>query len=69
MTAKKQRRPASPLVQIESHLIAACNILYSNIVWENPRRWPSLDTAIDEALRIVQAWKDDDETPVREREQ
>ena len=56
-----------PLDKIEALLIGASNILYSDIERDSKRR-ASLDTAIDEALRIVQAWREDEETPVRERE-
>lgn len=59
MTAEKRLGTNHPLVQIESLLIAATNILYSDIARDSPRR-ASLDSAIDEALGIVQAWRDDD---------
>lgn len=67
MTAQKRFGTNHPLVKIESILIAASNILCVDIAKDSPRR-ASLDAAIDDALRIVQAWREEDETPVRERE-
>ena len=67
MTAEKRLGTNHPLKQIESLLIAASNILCLDIARDSTRR-ASLDTAIDDALRLVQAWRDEDEKPVRERE-
>ena len=51
MTTQNRLGTNHPLTQIESLLIAATNILYSDIARDSPRR-ASLDSAIDEALGL-----------------
>ena len=51
----------TPLDDVEAALVNASNALFEIDESKKPWRYGELNKAINEALRLTQAWKEDDE--------